>query len=206
MEQFRRMTHPPIAAIWRSIEARLQTLGPDLVPRLGVGLAPAEIAAFERELGVGLPSDYAASLREHAGSLTAVSATDRPFAEMLFCDFILLPPAVVLAERAWLTAGYRRDASPSARIAQGLQNAHYHAGWIPVVAADEDRAVYLCIDTCPTSDGQLGQIISLATSHIDRSIAAPSFGDLLQSFLTRLETAEIDEELLADDGVISLMD
>jgi len=200
------MSHHPIVTIWRSIETRLRALGPELVHRLGPGLTASEIALFERELAVALPGDYVASLREHAGSLTAVSATGSPFARMLFTDFILLPPAVVLAQRAWLTKGYKRGALPTARIPDGIQRAHYHEGWIPVVAGDEDRATYLCLDTCPASGGQAGQIVSFATNDIDRWIAAPSFGDLLQGFLTRLETAEIDEEMLADDGLISLSD
>ncbi len=195
--------HLTVAELWRRIEARVESFGPNFVDRLGPGLGAEEIERFERELGVDLPEDYVASLRAHAGCL-GTSRAGNPYGKMLFVDFILLPPPAVLWTHRWLSEGYVRPVGQFAEVAPEVQASVYHPGWIPVVALDDDLAAFECIDTVPTRHGAVGQVVWVCTKDDDRVVSAPGFRGLLSSLLSRLEKETPDPETLEDDGLIEL--
>jgi len=193
-----------VADLWRAIEARIEVIGQGYVERLAPGLSTDEIGAFQAALGVELPGDYVASLREHAGMQLNESRSGRPYPEMLIADFIPLPPTVVLERRAWLRDGYDGPAREHARIDGAIRHRRYDEGWIPVLARDGDASVFECIDTVPAEGGTYGQIVSMCTNDPDRYVSAPSFRGLLAGLLARFEEAVVDAELLEDEGIIRL--
>ena len=158
--------------LWSAIEARLDRLGPALRERLAPGASDADLAALEEALpaGIALPPELRASLRRRAGGVTRTGASGRPYDVMLFDDLGLLSPARIVSSRRWLLSNYRDLAvSPHARIDPQIRRTHYwNEGWIPFAVADEDRALFYCVDCAPSADGVYGQIISAATNDPDR--------------------------------------
>jgi cell wall assembly regulator SMI1 len=182
-----------VSELWQRIEAKLAALSAGLVERLAPPATEAEIEELERAIGAELPADYKQSLRIHGG-----------FTEMIVDDAILLTPKDVIRHRDWLSQSYASFAvGPHTRFEGPLQHAYYHAGWIPVVAGDEDRALFYCIDTAPTDAGARGQLITMMTNDPDRDVAYTSFTALLADLLLlRLEEHSIDEEALEEDGLV----
>lgn len=90
-----------------------------------------------------------------------------------------------------------------ARVAPTVKRVFYDPGWIPVVAADEDKSVFYCIDTAPTERSAYGQIVQMITSaDPDRDVRWPSFREcLISSILQRIEEEEVDPEAV-EDGII----
>ena len=195
-----------IPEIWHRIDAWLADEHPELADVLAPPSPPSEIAELERALGVALPEDYRASLAVHAGNRQRLRRDGRPYTDPLFVGFNLLTPDVVLERWRFLEQYARFPTSEYAAI-DGTRRAYYDRGWIPVVAADEDLAVFYCIDTVPPEPSRQHQIVTMVTNDPDRDAPWASFRELLISeLLTPIDQGyAVDPDLLEEDQLIELV-
>lgn len=194
-----------IEEVWARVEGWLGARHPTLLERLDGPASAEEIAALEADLGVTLPDDYRASLRVHAGGRPRSTHDGRGvYADTPFAALCLLPPPVLLARRRWLEAYEAFPYSEHARHSGALERAYHHRGWIPVAQADEDLAVFYCLDTAPTDPAAYGQIVSMCTNDDARMTPWASFrAMLIGELLVPMESQPIDEELLEETGTLA---
>lgn len=193
-----------VAEAWARIDEWVATSYPELADRLAGPATNEEIARLELALGARLPDDYKASLGIHAGGRSRPTRRgDSLYAMTPFAEFCLLPPDVLLQRRTWLQSYCSIPSDPHARVAPTVKRAYYDPGWVPVVAADEDRAIFYCIDTAPTEPAARGQIVQMITSaDPDRDVLWPSFREcLIGGLLQRIEQEAVDPEMIKD-GIV----
>jgi cell wall assembly regulator SMI1 len=202
--------HLSMREMWTRVEDWLCSLpgGTDLLARLAGPASEADIASLRDAAGGWLPTDYVESLRCHAGNTTATSArTGAAYAVRLVTDVTWLPPPLVVAMRSWLREHYASfPVSPYARIDPAVRRAYYDPGWIPVIAADEDRALFWCIDTAPTEPARRGQILAMCTNDPDRDFVYLDYRAFFaHQLLDRIATCTVDSIVLEDAGLIELV-
>lgn len=117
-----------------------------------------------------------------------------------------MTPAVVIEKRRFLESYAASPTSEYAEI-EGTRRAYYDAGWIPVVAADEDDAMFFCIDTVPPEASRTHQIVTMITNDDERAAPWASFRELLIcELLAPIERGcAVDIDLLEEEGIIEFI-
>lgn len=180
-------TASPVVALWERIEAWLQANEPVLRKELLKGATEAEIAKFEKQIGVALPPEYRDSLRRHNGSKDSDLIPDESG------PFYFLPCRDAASE--WSTWNLVRNSGDfDDRVAEpsrGVCKEWWHPGWIPF--ATNGGGDNLCLDLSPAKGGVAGQVIRVMHDRPERTRIAPSFTAWLKWLAKALESGARDE-------------
>lgn len=169
--QLAKMTTVPAA--WQKIERVLWQNAHSVFVALGKPATDLQIRRLEGKLGARLPRDFVKSLKIHDGLRNSYHAHVR-----LFNYWSLLPLKAILTEWKMMTdlQAECEFAGCRGKVSSRIKNdAHWRAGWIPILDADGDKIV---IDLDPGPGGKSGQILEWSNSgNFATRLLADSFGD-----------------------------
>ncbi len=164
-----------VARSWRLIEDVLWENAHSVFRALRKPVSETQIRRLESKFPGRLPRDFVQSLAIHDGLRDSHLGSIR-----LFDYWALLPIRAIAAEWKTMTAlqaecgfgGCQLEVSPRIK-----NDAHWRAGWIPLLDADGDK-VFLDLD--PDSQGKIGQVVQWSNSgSFPTCVLADSFGEWL---------------------------
>ena len=180
-----------MTALWRRVEAALDTYDPDLKGDLEPGASDAAIAAAEAALGVRLPDEYRASVRIHDGIGTYLM------------DSWQLSPLETVLRRWEMFQSFVADGTLTlgevARVrAKGpVRKERWNSRWIPI--AENGGGDDHLLDLDPAPGGAVGQVLYRTRESTAVAVIAPSFGAYLTLFADDLEAGRY--EVVRRNGV-----
>ena len=152
------------------LEAWLRKNHPKALEGLTLGASEAQIAAYEKRLGVQLPTGMRALYAWHNG-------TDPNSFTSIQNNRHLMSLEEVAGAREMM-AGFVDDGTFEDRD-------WWHKAWVPFL--DNGAGSHLCWDPAGSFGGKPGQVVEFWNRDKDRNIVAPSFDVWLTAFVESLE-------------------
>lgn len=165
--------------IWKRLDAWLVEGAPSIASSLRPGATEAQVRAAERSLGVRLPDDVRASWLIHDGQEDD---------EALMADMALLSLEGIV--ETWRTLQHLAEKTGEIDVTPPgiVRERWWTARWIPL--ATNGAGEHFCLDLDPGKKGLPGQIIVVHDTP-ERDLAAASFREWLETFVSGLESGEI---------------
>jgi cell wall assembly regulator SMI1 len=169
--------------IWDRIHLWLELHAPLVLESLKPGTTDERLAEAESVFEVALPADVKASYRIHDGQYHDGYHTVPGF--LFGVEWFDLGRAVE-EWGAWKDLFDRGVfANEPGDTAGAIRQAWWHPAWIPLTG--DGAGNHYCLDTSPTQEGTVGQIITLWHDDALRELVAPCFGEWLTTFAGELE-------------------
>lgn len=147
--------------------------------QLQSGATDQDIAGLEDALGVVIPEQIKAFYRIHNGQQQQIETT-------CFVRNLTLSPIHEIIEN-WTFLQEEFDPEDWEVDAQpGVQPLAWNSKWIPI--ASNGGGDYLCIDTDPTEEGTIGQVLYFWHDWEYRSVEASDFFKFVEIALQKEET------------------
>lgn len=167
-----------VAEVFEELESWFAQHAPRAKEVLLPPASPADIAAYEKTVGVSLPGELQSLLELHDGQ--------DPYAFVSTIDGCRLMSCAAAA-KAWSTLGELLDAGDLAQPAESkdgkVKPVWWNKRWLPFADAGGDM---LCLDLDPAPGGTVGQVLRFYHDEGWRDPLAPSLEAFLTEYLGRL--------------------
>lgn len=180
-----------IDVAWERIEAWLKAHAQDVFQSLKPPARLPSVKKLETDLGVTLPSDFAASVARHNGQSDDAESGLFPHSD----DVLGPEPAwrlLSLKEIKSFWGMMKELAEAGDFVGQttdpgpGVRSDWWCSGWVPF--ADNGGGDAICLDMTPATGGRTGQVILFLHAGPDRPVLAGSFEELLTRLADGLES------------------
>lgn len=156
----------------------------DLANTFQAAATEAELNAFEVDNNITLPQDFKAFYLKHNGQ----NAGDFGLTDM---GEILNLQGIEREWNIWKKLNNENAfADSEAKCGEGVQPTWYDNLWIPFTA--DGNGNHYCLDLNPTSEGNIGQVITLWTDFSRRKVVAPSFEAFLIQYVEDLKNGKFN--------------
>lgn len=174
-----------ITSIWQDIKNWYKLNAPQRLEDLMEGISEDELINLEQKIGISLPEEYKASLKNHNGECY-ISDYNYLNGELAFDKWLMMKELYEEGEFEGLQINY-----PEKNI---IQNKWWDLKWIPF--AEDSGGNMICIDMNPALKGVKGQIIYWEANEGPIPSKYKSFLDWLESYKNDLYNGlyEVDEE------------
>ena len=176
-----------IFALWRRLETWARENAPAMLSHLRGPVTPNVLAALEREIGITLPADLAASLGIHDGeripdALAPIGGVWKDGGRLLSAGEIL---QTWRQERA-LDARLKPRPNEKGNAVEGPVKAQVSSPR-RVAFMDSEGTVIWYLDFDPAPGGRLGQVVEVDLEGSVIAVVADSYADFLEAYVDRLE-------------------
>ena len=178
-----------VTEIWERIEHYLAKNFPQHLACLNLGAMEEEIVYAETVMKIRLPEDFRESLKRHNGQNPKSAMSIFGFGELVPLEDIV---------RTWR---FLENLHEDQNWRESIATAHpsvkanwWNLCWVPITS--DGCGNHECLDLNPTSEGHLGQVITMWHDDSSRSLCAASFADWLEDCAQEIERGDRDDYLL----------
>jgi len=145
------------------------------------------IASTAAEMGIAFPAPLVEFYQRLDGAESGSVFPSPDEFDMAFCPMPLQEVLVHWAgQKQLVEIGQFNDLTP--RSAAGIRDVWWDTGWIPF--ATNGGGDYLCVDTAPTTAGQVGQVISHSHETGEHKRLSVSLGDYVRELAAQLKQGQ----------------
>lgn len=161
---------------WFEFERHLKEKSPKTVAALNPAATEDEVRDAESSMRLKFPPEYVKLLKIHNGQNDDIGP--------LFGRYNFAPLKEVVSTANQYDGDSDDHTADEEKIEQDKEVKKtwwLSGGWIPFAIADNGDA--LCIDTQPTSEGKVGQVIEFSVKKLERTLVSTHFSNWLSRFI-----------------------